>query len=428
MTAPTPPSPTSPSGSSSARSRAPRHLSRPAWRSGTRRGAAAGALSCGNLAHAFAACAAGDKAALAARAAPNLGIVTAYNDMLSAHQPYETYPAADQAGGPRGRRHRPGRRRRAGDVRRRHPGPAGHGAVAVLPRRDRHGDGDRACRTTCSTPRSILGVCDKIVPGLVIGALTFGHLPAVFLPGGPMTSGIPNDQKAKVRQQFANGKVGRDELMEAEMAILPRPRHLHLLRHRQLQPDADGDHGPAPAGRAASSIPDTPLRDALTVEGAKRALAITALGNAYTPVGDVIDERAFVNGIVGLHATGGSTNHTIHLIAMARGGRHQLDWEDFAELSDVDAAAGPRLSERARRREPFPRRRRHGVPDRRAARRGPAARRRAHRLAARACDATRRSRSSSTAALIWAQPAPQRAANDRVLRADRQAVPADRRR
>ena len=179
-----------------------------------------------------------------------------------------------------------------------------------------------------------LGVCDKIVPGLVIAAATFGHLPAVFLPAGPMTSGIPNDQKAKVRQQFATGEVGRDKLMEAEMASYHGPgtcTFYGTANTNQMLMEFMGLHLPG----SSFVNPNTPLREALTVEGARRALAISALGNEYTPVCDVLDERAFVNGIVGLNATGGSTNLLIHLIAMARAAGIMLDWEDFAELSDA---------------------------------------------------------------------------------------------
>ena len=179
-----------------------------------------------------------------------------------------------------------------------------------------------------------LGVCDKIVPGLVIAAATFGHLPAVFLPAGPMTSGIPNDQKAKIRQQFATGEVGRDALMASEMASYHGPgtcTFYGTANTNQMLMEFMGLHLPG----SSFVNPNTPLRDALTIEGARRALAISALGNQYTPVCDVLDERAFVNGIVGLNATGGSTNLLIHLIAMARAAGVLLDWEDFAELSDA---------------------------------------------------------------------------------------------
>ena len=189
-----------------------------------------------------------------------------------------------------------------------------------------------------------LGVCDKIVPGLVIAALTFGHLPAVFMPAGPMTSGLPNDEKAQVRQLYAEGKVGRDELLEAEIEILSRARHLHLLRHRQLQPDADGDHGPAPARRLLRQPQHAAARRADQGGDEAGARPSPRSATSITPVGRMIDERAIVNGIVGLHATGGSTNHTIHLIAMAAAAGIRLTWQDISDISDARAAAGPRLS------------------------------------------------------------------------------------
>jgi phosphogluconate dehydratase len=179
-----------------------------------------------------------------------------------------------------------------------------------------------------------LGVCDKIVPGLLIAALTFGHLPAVFIPAGPMPSGIPNDEKAKVRQLYAEGKVGRAELLEAESKSYHGPgtcTFYGTANSNQMLMEIMGLHTPG----ASFVNPNTPLRDALTREAAKRALAITQLGNAYTPVGAMIDERSIVNGVVGLHATGGSTNHTIHLIAMAAAAGIRLTWQDISDLSDA---------------------------------------------------------------------------------------------
>jgi phosphogluconate dehydratase len=179
-----------------------------------------------------------------------------------------------------------------------------------------------------------LGVCDKIVPGLVIAALTFGHLPAVFVPAGPMTSGLPNDEKAKVRQLFAEGKVGRDELLEAESKSYHGPgtcTFYGTANSNQMLMEIMGFHLPG----ASFINPGTPLRDALTKEAAKRALAITAMGNEFTPAGEMIDERSIVNGVVGLHATGGSTNHTMHLVAMARAAGIVLTWQDISELSDI---------------------------------------------------------------------------------------------
>jgi phosphogluconate dehydratase len=179
-----------------------------------------------------------------------------------------------------------------------------------------------------------LGVCDKIVPGLLIAALTFGHLPAVFIPAGPMTSGLPNDEKARVRQLYAEGKCGRAELLEAESKSYHGPgtcTFYGTANSNQMLMEIMGLHTPG----ASFVNPGTPLRDALTREAAKRALAITRLGNAYTPVGRMIDERAVVNGVVGLHATGGSTNHTIHLIAMAAAAGIRLTWQDISDLSEA---------------------------------------------------------------------------------------------
>ena len=177
-----------------------------------------------------------------------------------------------------------------------------------------------------------LGVCDKIVPGLIIAAATFGHIPGIFVPAGPMTSGIPNDEKAKVRQQFAAGEVGRDKLMEAEMASYHGPgtcTFYGTANTNQMLMEFMGLHLPG----ASFVNPGTPLRDALTIEATRRAAAITAQGNDYRPVSDILDEKAFVNGIVGLMATGGSTNLVIHLPAMARAAGVILDIEDFNDLS-----------------------------------------------------------------------------------------------
>ena len=168
----------------------------------------------------------------------------------------------------------------------------------------------------------LLGVCDKIVPGLLIGALSFGHLPAIFVPGrADAVRPVRTTKRPRVRQLYAEGKVGREELLEAESRVLPRARHLHLLRHRQLQPDADGDHGPAPAGRSFVN-PNTPLRDALTREAAAAVARDHGARQRLHADRRVVDERAIVNGMVGLHATGGSTNHTLHLVAMARAAGH----------------------------------------------------------------------------------------------------------
>jgi phosphogluconate dehydratase len=179
-----------------------------------------------------------------------------------------------------------------------------------------------------------LGVCDKIVPGLLIAALTFGHLPTIFIPAGPMTTGLSNDEKGRIRQLYAEGKIGRDELLESESKSYHGPgtcTFYGTANSNQMLMEIMGLHTPG----ASFINPGTPLRDALTAEAAKRALAITAQGNEFTPIGEMIDERSIVNGVVGLHATGGSTNHTMHLVAMARAAGIMLTWQDISELSDA---------------------------------------------------------------------------------------------
>jgi phosphogluconate dehydratase len=179
-----------------------------------------------------------------------------------------------------------------------------------------------------------LGVCDKIVPGLAIAALTFGHLPAIFIPAGPMTTGLPNDEKSRVRQLYAEGKVGRDALLEAESKSYHGPgtcTFYGTANSNQMLMEVMGFHMPG----SSFINPGTPLRDALTREAAKRALAITAQGNEFTPAGEMIDERSIVNGVIGLHATGGSTNHTLHLVAIARSAGIHLTWQDISDLSDA---------------------------------------------------------------------------------------------
>ena len=180
----------------------------------------------------------------------------------------------------------------------------------------------------------MLGVCDKIVPGLFIGAARFGHLPIMFLPAGPMGSGLPNDEKARIRQLYAEGKAGRDELLAAESASYHSPgtcTFYGTANSNQMLMEVMGVHLPG----SAFVSPGTPLREAIVKETAKRVAAITALGDSYIPFCQVIDERTIVNAIVGLHATGGSTNHTIHLIAMARAVGVIIDWDDFSELSQI---------------------------------------------------------------------------------------------
>jgi phosphogluconate dehydratase len=292
-----------------------------------------GKLGCANLAHAFAAAGPADKASLLDGVAPNLAIVTAYNDMLSAHQPYERYPAlirdAARAAG--------GTAQVAGGVPAMCDGvtQGEAGMELSLFSRDVIALSTAIALSHQTFDAAVyLGICDKIVPGLVIGALAFGHLPAVFVPAGPMTSGITNDEKAHTRQLYAEGKVGREALLLSESKSYHGPgtcTFYGTANTNQMLMEIMGLHLPG----SSFVNPNTGLRDALTAEAARRALSITALGNDYTPVGQVLDERAFVNGIVGLHATGGSTNHTIHLVAMAAAGGIVLRWEDFSALAEI---------------------------------------------------------------------------------------------
>ncbi len=289
-------------------------------------------LSCGNQAHAYAATGA-DKAQLAQGRAPNLGIVTAYNDMLSAHQPFEAFPAlirdAARAAG--------GTAQVAGGVPAMCDGvtQGQSGMEFSLFSRDVIAmAAGVALSHNCFDAALHLGVCDKIVPGLVIAAASFGHVPAVFAPAGPMTSGLPNDEKSKIRDRFARGEIDRAELMRAEMASYHGPgtcTFYGTANSNQMLMEFMGLHLPG----ASFVNPGTPLRDALTRAAAERALAITALGPDYRPAGRVLDEKAFVNGIVGLMATGGSTNLVLHLPAMARAAGIALELEDFADISDA---------------------------------------------------------------------------------------------
>jgi phosphogluconate dehydratase len=290
-------------------------------------------LGCANLAHGFAACGPEEKQALRVGDGPNLAIVTAYNDMLSAHQPFERYPeiikrAARAAGGTA---------QVAGGVPAMCDGVTQGEAGMELSLFSRD---VIALSTAVALSHQMfdaavyLGVCDKIVPGMLIGALSFGHLPSVFLPAGPMTTGSSNDEKSKVRQLFAEGKATREELLEAESKAYHGPgtcTFYGTANTNQMLMEIMGLHLPG----ASFVNPNTPLREALTEVGARRALELIAAGNAFTPIGHVIDERAIVNGVVGLHATGGSTNLTIHLIAMAAAAGISLNWDDFADLAEV---------------------------------------------------------------------------------------------
>jgi phosphogluconate dehydratase len=314
-----------------ARSRHTRHdyLGRmQAARSG---GAARGALGCANVAHGFAAAGPADKAALRALVWPNIAIVSAYNDMLSSHQPLERFPALIKMAA-----------REAGAVAQFAGGvPAMcDGVTQGLPGMELSlfSRDVIAMATAVALSHDMfdaalcLGVCDKIVPGLLIGALSFGHLPVIFVPSGPMPSGIANQEKARVRQLYAQGKADRQALLESEAGSYHAPgtcTFYGTANSNQMLMEVMGLHLPG----AAFVPPNTPLRDALTRAAAKRAAAITALGAHYLPLCDTVDERAIVNAIVGLLATGGSTNHTIHLVAIARAAGIAINWDDFSDLS-----------------------------------------------------------------------------------------------
>ena len=289
-------------------------------------------VSCGNQAHAYAAMTE-DKATLAATRQPNIGVVTAYNDMLSAHQPYEHYPELIRATA----RKLGATAQVAGGV----PamcdgvtqGQAGM-ELSLFSRDVIALSAGVALSHNVFDAALFLGVCDKIVPGLIIAAATFGHIPAVFVPAGPMTSGIANDEKSRIRNAFANGTASREELMKAEMAAyhgIGTCTFYGTANTNQMLMEFMGLHLPG----SSFVNPGTPLREALTVAAVERAVAITALGPDYRPAGQVLDERAYVNGIVGLMATGGSTNLVLHLPAMARASGVLLEMQDFEDISQI---------------------------------------------------------------------------------------------
>ena len=291
-----------------------------------------GKHGCTNLAHGFAA-SGPDKEALKRKPWPNIGIVSAYNDMLSAHQPYERYPALIRAWA-----------REAGAVAQFAGGvPAmcdgitqGTAAMELsLFSRDVIAMATGvALSHTMFDATLALGICDKIVPGLFIGALAFGHLPVIFVPGGPMTSGVSNSEKSRIRNLYAEGKASREDLLESEAGSYHDAgtcTFYGTANSNQMLMEIMGLHLPG----AAFVNPNTPLRDALTRAATHRAAAITALGSSYLPMAQLVDARTIVNGIVGLLATGGSTNHTIHLVAMAHAAGILIDWDDFSDLSDV---------------------------------------------------------------------------------------------
>ncbi|MDV2987135.1 UNVERIFIED_CONTAM: phosphogluconate dehydratase [Methylobacteriaceae bacterium AG10] len=289
-------------------------------------------LACGNLAHGFAA-SGEDKPAIIAGRAMNIGIVTAYNDMLSAHQPYGRYPEQIK-------------------IFAREVGATAQVAGGTPAMCDGVTQGQRGMelslfsRDTIALSTAValshgmfegaalLGICDKIVPGLIIGALRFGHLPMILIPAGPMPSGLANKEKQRIRQLYAEGKVGRKELLESESASYHGAgtcTFYGTANSNQMMMDVMGLHMPG----ASFINPGTRLRQAVTRSAIHRLTEIGWNGNDYRPLGRCIDERAIVNAIVGLLATGGSTNHAIHLPAMARAAGIVIDWEDFDRLSGV---------------------------------------------------------------------------------------------
>lgn len=292
-----------------------------------------GALSCTNLAHGFAAFPANDKLKLKEYKKPSVAIVSSYNDMLSAHQPFEYFPkvikeavrevdaVAQFAGGVPAM---------CDGVTQGQPG-----MELSLFSRD-----TIAMATAVAMSHNMfdaalyLGICDKIVPGLLIGALHFGHIPGIFVPGGPMTTGISNKEKAAIRQRYAKGEATREELLEGESKSYHGAgtcTFYGTANSNQMLMEMMGLHMPG----AAFITPGTPLRDALTRAASQQAVRISEQGGQYMPIGRIVDEKSIVNAIVALHATGGSTNHTLHLIAIARAAGIVVDWNDFDELSKV---------------------------------------------------------------------------------------------
>jgi len=298
-----------------------------------RNGVVRGALSCGNLAHGFAACDKQDKSVLAVERQANIGIINSYNDMLSAHQPFESYPAQIKAAA-----------REVGAV-----AQVAGGVPAMCDGVTQGRDGMElslfsrdliAMATGIALSHDMfdsvmcLGVCDKIVPGLIIGALAFGQLPTVFVPAGPMHSGLPNAEKARVRQLYAQGKVGRDALLKAESESYHSAgtcTFYGTANSNQMLMEMLGVQLPG----SSFVNPDQELRSALTVAATETAASITALGDNYIPLGEVVSEKAIVNAIVGLMATGGSTNHAIHLIAIAKAAGVLINWQDMSDISSA---------------------------------------------------------------------------------------------
>ncbi|MEJ7932464.1 phosphogluconate dehydratase [Ramlibacter sp. AN1015] len=289
-------------------------------------------MGCANVAHAFAALPANDKLKVVAERAPNIAIVSSYNDMLSAHAPYAGFPEVikDEA-----RRHG-ATAQVAGGVPAMCDGVTQGTASMELSLFSRD---VIAQATAISLSHDVfdaalmLGICDKIVPGMLIGALHFGFLPTVFVPGGPMPSGLTNQEKAKARELAAQGKLGRAELLEAEQKSYHSPgtcTFYGTANSNQMLMEAMGLHVPD----SAFVNPQDGLREQLTREAVRTALSITR-GRRFTPIARLVDERSIVNALVALLATGGSTNHTIHWVAVARAAGIRIDWDDFAQLSAV---------------------------------------------------------------------------------------------
>ena len=292
-----------------------------------------GKLSCGNLAHGFAACDAGDKSSLRMMESGNMAIVTAYNDMLSAHQPYAEYPEIIK----RAMRDIGCTAQVAGGVPAMCDGvtQGQDGMELSLLSRD-----IIAQCTAISLSHQMfdgvlaLGICDKIVPGLLIGVLSFGYLPAIFIPAGPMESGLKNKEKQRIRQLFAEGKIGREELLQAESESYHSAgtcTFYGTANSNQVLLEALGLQLPG----SSFVNPSDPMRQRLTVEACHQLTRVTALGSDYRPVGEIVDERSIVNATVSLLASGGSTNHTMHLVAIARAAGIIVNWDDIAELSAV---------------------------------------------------------------------------------------------
>ncbi|MFC3110039.1 phosphogluconate dehydratase [Undibacterium arcticum] len=297
------------------------------------RGPRRASLSCANQAHANAAAESRSKIWLNQAQRPNIGIVTAYNDMLSAHQPYATYPdQIKQAALRHG-----GTAQVAGGVPAMCDGvtQGRPGMELSLFSRDVIAQATAIALSHDAFDAALcLGICDKIVPGLLIGALAFGHLPAIFVPAGPMGSGLSNKDKAAVRERYAQGRASKEELLQSESAAYHSAgtcTFYGTANSNQMLLEAMGLHLPG----ASFAHPNTALRTALTDCAVERVLQLTEHGGDYTPIGHVVNEKAIVNALVSLLATGGSTNHTMHWVAVARAAGIVIDWQDFDELSAV---------------------------------------------------------------------------------------------